>query len=536
MKTVFCIIVLIVAAAVAKFLSLFVLNIAGLPGSLLAVLAKRNKALFACGVLVNALGQSYVYLAFVALVVSWTVGASRRGDVVGFLVWPFAFLTVMAPVFFCWGDAEREERENKLARAETAYDAATAEGMDEQEALNAGRQAANGTPAPIAGLQLTVIAALVGFFVFAFVPSVARTLWAWVPYVSRSTVEQAVMKKTAMAVVSCIQRSASEDASELASVPRVKRELRDTIQAYDKESLDALCLLVAGFLRYERSYQDDLLEWIGSSCRSGQISEFAMTERTRQLRRELPDEMQQDLGAPYRQEMEMLRKSIADLKDDVPGRMSLWRDLRFAVDKEYTRRWAAYAQTYSEVLNCSMPAFESAPTSLDQEKTSVSRAKVEESAMAVVALLRASKSVDPKDVSPRERLRDMVNEYHIQDYDVDSLNAVCEIVNTFLCFERYFADDLALYIEQAQRTGQAAEFALGSRTKLALEKLPATFRTAVMSDLDEVPKDLGQNASRLPRNFRELSGKEMARVWTIYGQTYKAVLGRAMPSMLSAAE
>jgi len=154
MKTVFSIVMLIVFGAIASFLSVFLLNIAGLPGALLAgTPGKRSKRLFIFGSIVSALGQSYIYLAFTAFIVNWTMLAARRDDIVGFLVWPFAFFVVLIPIWLTLIRARAEAREQKSANAQ------------------------------VEALHLTVIAALLGFFVFAFAPIVMKAVWGWVPYV-----------------------------------------------------------------------------------------------------------------------------------------------------------------------------------------------------------------------------------------------------------------------------------------------------------------------------------------------------------------
>jgi len=153
MKTLFSIVILVVFGVIANFLSVFLLNIAGLPGALLAgQRAKSSKGRFIFGSIMSALGQSYVYLAFVAFIVNWTMGAGRREDVVGLLLWPFAFLAVFIPMFLTYGRAREEAQE--------------------QGSINA----------QVEGLGFTFIVALIGFFVFAFVPIVMRTAWGWVPY------------------------------------------------------------------------------------------------------------------------------------------------------------------------------------------------------------------------------------------------------------------------------------------------------------------------------------------------------------------
>ena len=154
MKTVFSIVLLIVFGIIANFLSVFILNIAGLPGALLAGSpGKRSKARFIFGSIVSALGQSYVYLAFIAFIVNWTMLAANREDVVGFLLYPFAFLAVLIPMWFALIRARVEAREQESANPQ------------------------------VEALHITFLIAFLGFFVFAFAPSVIRFAWGWLPYV-----------------------------------------------------------------------------------------------------------------------------------------------------------------------------------------------------------------------------------------------------------------------------------------------------------------------------------------------------------------
>jgi len=154
MKTIFSIVLLIVFGVIANFLSVFLLNIAGLPGALIAgTPGKRSKKRFIFGSIVSAIGQSYVYLAYTAFIVNWTKLAAGRDDVVGFVLWVFAFLAVIVPIWMALIRARAEAQEMEAASAQ------------------------------VEALYLTVITALLGFFVFAFVPSVLNAAWGWVPYV-----------------------------------------------------------------------------------------------------------------------------------------------------------------------------------------------------------------------------------------------------------------------------------------------------------------------------------------------------------------
>lgn len=155
MKTVFAIVMLLIFGLVAGgVIAVVVLNLAGLPGALLAGRpGKRSPARFYAGTTVSALGQSYVYLAYAAFIVNWTMLAAARHDVAGVVLWPISFLAVFAPIYV------------QLIRARV-----------EASELRYGNP-------QVEALHITALAALVGFFVFAFAPSVVRLAWHWVPYV-----------------------------------------------------------------------------------------------------------------------------------------------------------------------------------------------------------------------------------------------------------------------------------------------------------------------------------------------------------------
>lgn len=153
MKTIFSLVMLIVFGGIANFISVFVINLAGLPGALLGgVPGKRSKWHFVFGSIVSALGQSYVYLTYVAFVVNWTLLTSKREDVIGFLLWPVAFFAILGPM---WGNlihARLEDKESKHANSQ------------------------------VEALHVTTIVTLIAFFVFTFAPSVMRFAWGWLPY------------------------------------------------------------------------------------------------------------------------------------------------------------------------------------------------------------------------------------------------------------------------------------------------------------------------------------------------------------------
>jgi hypothetical protein len=95
----------------------------------------------------------------VAFIVNWTMRAARRDDVpLGFVLWPVAFLAVIVPIWINW---IRGRVEAKEVMQETGF--------------------AN---PQVEGLQYTVLATFVAFFLFAFVPRTMSAVWGWVPYVN----------------------------------------------------------------------------------------------------------------------------------------------------------------------------------------------------------------------------------------------------------------------------------------------------------------------------------------------------------------
>ncbi|NQV18996.1 MAG: hypothetical protein HQ534_10680 [Armatimonadetes bacterium] len=154
MKTIISIGLLIVFGGIATSLSVFLLNIVGLPGALLAGKpGQRSKGRFIFGSIISAIGQSYLYLSFIAFIVNWTLNAAAREDVIGFILWPFAFFVSLIPLWHTFIRASVEARELKFANPQ------------------------------VEALQITVFISILSFFVFAFIPSIVKIVWSWVPYV-----------------------------------------------------------------------------------------------------------------------------------------------------------------------------------------------------------------------------------------------------------------------------------------------------------------------------------------------------------------
>lgn len=154
MKTIISVIFLSVCGFVANFAAVFILNFVGLFGPLIAGRsAKRVGWRYFLGTLVSILGQSYVYLSFIAFIVNWTRLAATRGDVWGFVLWPFAFFAAILPIWFTMGRALSEARADKTNNPQ------------------------------IEALPITFFISLISFFVFALFPAIISFGWDWVPYV-----------------------------------------------------------------------------------------------------------------------------------------------------------------------------------------------------------------------------------------------------------------------------------------------------------------------------------------------------------------
>ena len=153
MKTLFSIVFLIIFGAIANFLIVFILNFAGVPGALLAGKpGKRSKGQFVFGSVISSIGQSFVYLAYTAFIVNWTILAVSKQNV-SFIIWPIAFLAVILPLWFNLIRARVEAKEMEHASAQTE------------------------------ALHITLLLIFIGFFIFAFIPKIMEIIYNWVPYI-----------------------------------------------------------------------------------------------------------------------------------------------------------------------------------------------------------------------------------------------------------------------------------------------------------------------------------------------------------------
>lgn len=156
MQTLSTILLLIVYAIAMSFLGLFILNITGLPGALVAGKpGNRSKVQLSVGIAISAIGQSFVYLSYIVFIVSWTNFKINNGDGIKLLIWIFAFLAAFLPILKMRTSARVEHNETGAYYRNPQVE----------------------------GLDITLLIALIAFFVFVFLPSVMTFLWSWVPYV-----------------------------------------------------------------------------------------------------------------------------------------------------------------------------------------------------------------------------------------------------------------------------------------------------------------------------------------------------------------
>lgn len=156
MKTLFAVGFLAIAAIVASFLFVFLLNIAGLPGALIAPRTQQEvSARWFAGFIVALLGQSFVALAYVAFIVNWTQLGILHQGLSSWLLWPVTFVAVALPMWQTYSLATREAKQD---------------GYFELRHVQ------------LDALGWTTFIAVAGFLVFALFPTVMRSAYPWVPY------------------------------------------------------------------------------------------------------------------------------------------------------------------------------------------------------------------------------------------------------------------------------------------------------------------------------------------------------------------
>ncbi len=157
MSTISTLLYLILFGIIWGFLSVFIVNISGLLGALVAGKPGiRSKLQFRSGSIIASLGQTYIYLAYASFIISWSALQIRVGNTNKYFVWIMTFLVIIIPVWRDFIHARVEDKENN----------------------------SNYANPQVEGLHLTVPLVVLGFFIFNFAPSIMKLLWGWVPYVA----------------------------------------------------------------------------------------------------------------------------------------------------------------------------------------------------------------------------------------------------------------------------------------------------------------------------------------------------------------
>lgn len=135
------------------FAGIFVLNVAGILGAAIAGKPeKRSKWQFRIGSIISSLGQSYVYMAYVAFVAVYTHNSESEGFL-KVILWIIAFLSCIPPLWRQQGKAKAELNESQIPYANPQVE----------------------------GLILTSLICTVGFFILLIFPSLIETIWGWLP-------------------------------------------------------------------------------------------------------------------------------------------------------------------------------------------------------------------------------------------------------------------------------------------------------------------------------------------------------------------
>jgi len=154
MKTALIILFFIVLyGAVSRLLGVAVLNIAGLPGALIAKNSTRcTEPRYIVGLAVSTLGQAYVYLAFMIYIINWTRTLVDPDSFTKYIVWIFCAVATVGAIQQIHMHARKEAKLKP-----------------------------SGYPDPqVPALFITEVLSLVGFFAFVFFPALTEPLWTWV--------------------------------------------------------------------------------------------------------------------------------------------------------------------------------------------------------------------------------------------------------------------------------------------------------------------------------------------------------------------
>lgn len=161
--TLFQVAVLLAIMIVGSFIGTIVTNLGGLPGAIITLNAnwenRWSGARWILGFIVTTVGQSYIALAWVALVISTIKLFVTAPDVWVWPIWIVGFFTAISVAAGANRQAVQEQRSGdeiaELTRNGVQYQA----------------------------LPVTGIVSMIGFFVFVFFPNLMSLMFGWLPLV-----------------------------------------------------------------------------------------------------------------------------------------------------------------------------------------------------------------------------------------------------------------------------------------------------------------------------------------------------------------
>ena len=131
-------------------------NLGGMLGAIVSGKPdNRGKTQFNIGIIVSALGQSYVYLAYMVFIICLANVNNNFSGISKYIIWFFVFIVTVFPILKIRTAARVEDNESGAYHRNTQVEA----------------------------LDLTMLVSFVAFFIFTFIPKTMSALWSWLPNV-----------------------------------------------------------------------------------------------------------------------------------------------------------------------------------------------------------------------------------------------------------------------------------------------------------------------------------------------------------------
>jgi hypothetical protein len=142
-----------------KFLGKRVMNIAGLPGSLISNKSTSQKQpKYIIGLIICVIAHTYTYLAITIYIMNWTRHLINPNSLSKYFIWFFCLILLTIAMEAIYRTAKNESSKIK------------SENLSNPNYLNP----------QIASLKLTRIFVFIGFWIFMFFPEFTNPLWSWV--------------------------------------------------------------------------------------------------------------------------------------------------------------------------------------------------------------------------------------------------------------------------------------------------------------------------------------------------------------------